>query len=345
MSAPAPAKFVRVAVTQAEPAWLDLASSVSKTSKLIAEAASQDAQLVAFPECWIPGYPCWIWSRPVDFELGTKYIKNSLKVDSPEMKAIAACAKENNIAVLLGFSENDNNSLYISQALISATGEIIMRRRKVKPTHMERTVFGDGSGNSLRNVTDVPGVGRVGALACWEHTQPLLKYHTYLQREDIHVAAWPPLDPHPGGPALWSMSTEGCASLSQTYAVESASFVLHCTAVFTEKGIEAMGTRGGALFNAPGGGCSSVYGPDGRKLAGGEGSSVGEKTLIVDLDMDLILASRMFVDATGHYSRPDLLWLGVDDKEKSHRVARDDERKEDEQKVVNGVGKSKDAEA
>jgi nitrilase len=332
-------KAVRVAVTQAEPEWLDLAASVTKTCKIIEEAAAQKAQLVAFPECWIPGYPCWIWSRPVDFELGTKYIKNSLKVDSPEMQAITACAKENNIVVVLGFSENDNSSLYIAQALISASGEIVMRRRKVKPTHMERTVFGDGSGSSLSNVRAVPGIGNVGALACWEHTQPLLKYHTFLQREDLHVSAWPPLDPHPGGPALWSMSAEGCAGLSQTYAVESASFVLHCTAVFTEKGIEAMGTEGGALFNAPGGGCSAVYGPDGRKLAGGDVGSTEEKMVVVDLDMDLILASRCFVDACGHYSRPDLLWLGVDDKEKKHRqgINEGGEKK----LAVNGMGKEK----
>lgn len=141
---------------------------------------------------------------------------------------------------------------------------------------------------------------------------------------------------------MWSMSTEGCASLSQTYAVESASFVLHCTAVFTEKGIDAMGTKGGALFNAPGGGCSAIYGPDGRKLAGGEGSSTEEKMLVVDLDMDLILASRCFVDACGHYSRPDLLWLGVDDKEKSHRVGVNDKIEEKGRTVVNGEGKSKE---
>jgi nitrilase len=333
-------KTVRVAVTQAEPEWLDLAASVTKTCKLIEEAAAQKAQLVAFPECWIPGYPCWIWSRPVDFELGTKYIKNSLKVDSPEMQAITACAKKNNIVVVLGYSENDNSSLYIGQALISATGEIVMLRRKVKPTHMERTVFGDGSGSALSNVRDVPGIGNVGALSCWEHTQPLLKYHTYHQREALHVSAWPPLDPHPGGPALWSMSTEGCAGLSQTYAVESASFVLHCTAVFSEKGVKAMGTEGGALFNAPGGGCSAVYGPDGRKLAGGDAGSTEEKMVVVDLDMDLILASRCFVDACGHYSRPDLLWLGVDDKEKKHRRGVNEEG--EKKLVVNGTGKEKE---
>jgi nitrilase len=125
------------------------------------------------------------------------------------METIRKAAADYKINVLLGFSENDGNSVYIAQCLINREGEIKMRRRKVKPTHMERTVFGDGSGNSLKNVVQVNGVGRVGALSCWEHTQPLLKYHTYLQREEIHVAAWPPLDPHPGGPALWSMSKEG----------------------------------------------------------------------------------------------------------------------------------------
>ncbi len=125
------------------------------------------------------------------------------------MASIRKSAAENKINVLLGLAENDGNSVYIAQALIGADGEIKMRRRKVKPTHMERTVFGDGSGSSLKNVVKVDGVGRVGSLACWEHTQPLLKYHTYLQREEIHVAAWPPLDPHPGGPGLWSMSKEG----------------------------------------------------------------------------------------------------------------------------------------
>ncbi len=112
----------------------------------------------------------------------------------------------------------------------------------------------------------------------------------------------------------------GCQSLSQTYAVESAAFVLHCTSVFTQKGIDAMGTTGSALFNAPGGGCSAVYGPDGRRLTE-ETEATSEEIVYADLDMDLILAARCFVDACGHYSRPDLLWLGVDDREKSHRVS------------------------
>jgi predicted amidohydrolase len=130
----------------------------------------------------------------------------------PEMQKIRDCAAENDIAVCMGFSENDENSLYIAQAIISPSGALSMTRRKLKPTHMERTNFGDATGNSLKNVVDVDTVGKVGALACWEHTQPLLKYHTAYQREEIHVAAWPPLHSHPGGPALWSMSREGMVS-------------------------------------------------------------------------------------------------------------------------------------
>jgi nitrilase len=149
-------------------------------------------------------------SRSVDFDLTARYLQNSLKVESPEMQRIAECAQKNKIFVALGFSENFHDSAYIAQALIGSDGHILLNRRKLKPTHMERTIFGDASGDSLKNVAETnSSLGRVGMLACWEHTQPLLKYHTYLQREAIHVAAWPPLWEHPGGPGLWSMGIEG----------------------------------------------------------------------------------------------------------------------------------------
>jgi nitrilase len=98
----------------------------------------------------------------VDFDLSTKYAKNSLRIDSSEMSKICAVAAKNKITVSLGFSENDGgHSLYIAQCTIGADGEMKMRRRKLKPTHMERTMFGDASGASLNNVVDTP-VGKVG---------------------------------------------------------------------------------------------------------------------------------------------------------------------------------------
>ncbi|KAJ5729633.1 Carbon-nitrogen hydrolase [Penicillium malachiteum] len=306
MSQPA---TVRVAVTQAEPEWLDLAAGVTKTCELIAEAAKNGAKLIAFPECWIPGYPCWIWTRPLDVSLNVAYVKNSLRLYSPEIKKIQLCALQNSIAVSLGFSENSNDSVYIAQVMIGPDGQIKNHRRKMKPTHMERTIFGDASGECFDSVAELPFT-RVGALSCWEHIQPLLKYHTISQQEDIHVAAWPSLFPHTGGSDLWSMSAEGCQSLSQTYAIESQCFVLHCTTLLTKKGIEQMNTSGGTLMSSPGGGSSAIFGPDGRRLTEPVESTT-EKIIYADLDMDMILAAKLFADATGHYSRPDLMCLNI----------------------------------
>ncbi|CAI7567154.1 unnamed protein product [Penicillium palitans] len=307
-------KTTRVAVTQAEPEWLDLTAGVVKTCNLIAEAAQNGAKLIAFPECWIPGYPCWIWSRFLDVELNVAYIKNSITLTSPEMNRIQACAKSHSIAVSLGFSENDNNSIYIAQVMIGGDGEIKSHRRKMKPTHMERTIFGDASGECFSSVVELP-FARVGALSCWEHIQPLLKYFMISQREDIHVSAWPSLTPHTGKTDLWSMSAEGCHSLSQTYAAESQSFVLHCTAVMSEKGVNAMNTSGGVLMSSPGGGSSAVFGPDGRRLTEPLDSTT-EGIIYADLDMNQIVATKIFADAMGHYSRPDLMSLNVCNKVK-----------------------------
>ncbi|KAL3481071.1 carbon-nitrogen hydrolase [Aspergillus californicus] len=300
---------VRVAVTQAEPVWLDLDATVEKTCTLIAEAAANDAKLVSFPECWIPGYPAWIWSRPVDMALITEYMANSLKIDSPQMKKIQTCAATNKIVVVLGFSENIHNSLYISQVIIGSDGEILTARKKIKATHMERTIFGDSSEDCLTSVADT-AIGRVGALSCWEHIQPLLKYHTYSQREQIHVAAWPPVSPAVEGVGLFSMSQEGTTALARTYAIESQAFVLHTTAVITESGIKKMNTQNGGMMNTPGGGSSAIFAPDGRKLTA-DIPDAEEGILYADLDFVEISRSKAFVDLCGHYSRPDLLWLGV----------------------------------
>lgn len=149
--------------------------------------------------------------RLVDFDMNVKYINNSISIDSTEMAIICNSALENRISVSLGFSENDDNSIYIAQTIIGPDGTLKCKRRKIKPTHMERTVFGDASRDVFNSVASLP-FGRVGALSCWEHIQPLLKFQTSSQREDTHVSAWPTLTSHTGGADLWSMSAEGNAS-------------------------------------------------------------------------------------------------------------------------------------
>lgn len=234
----------------------------------------------------------------MDFDLGVKYVQNSLKVDSPEMRSICAIAAENEINVSLGFSERDGDSVYIAQALIDETGKLRMTRRKMKPTHMERTIFGDASGTCLAKVVDLPDVGKVGALSCWEHIQPLLKYYTFSQGEQIHVAAWPPPDPFvEGSPGFFSMTSEGCLLAAQAYAMESQAFVLHCATVLTEAGTEKMKTTGSPIMGAPIPASSAVIGPDGRILSA---SNANEKLLVADLDLSLVTKTKTFADASGH---------------------------------------------
>lgn len=107
----------------------------------------------------------------------------------------------------------------------------------------------------------------------------------------------------------------GCQTLSRTYAIESQTFVLHSTALITEKGVEAMRTSGGAMMSSPGGGSSAIFGPDGRRLTEPVDSTT-ETIIYADLDMDHIVQAKMFADGMGHYSRPDLMWLGVNKKVK-----------------------------
>jgi len=178
------------------------------------------------------------------------YMKNSLKRDSPEMARICAAAKDNKVAVSLGYSENHNNSLYLAQSHIGKDGEIKMNRRKIKPTHVERTIYGEGHGASLFNVVDEPGVGKVGCLSCWEHSQPLLRYHTYSQGEEIHVAAWPPMNSYKDfepGSALWSQCREGARNLSSTHAIEGGCFVVLPNSFYTQAAVDRQRLGDGKL--------------------------------------------------------------------------------------------------
>lgn len=119
-----------------------------------------------------------------------KYRENSLASNSPEMDRIRSAARANKIFVSLGYSELDLASLYTTQVMISPTGEVINHRRKIKATHVERLVFGDGTGDTTASVVDTE-IGRIGHLNCWENMNPFLKAYAAALGEQVHVAAWP----------------------------------------------------------------------------------------------------------------------------------------------------------
>src|SRR5713101_3676997 len=125
---------LRVATVQAAPAFLDMQAGVVKAIRLIEEAAANGARLVAFPETWIPGYPWWIWlgSPAWGMQFVPRYHANSLVIDSAETRRLCEAARENNIHVVIGYSEKAGGSLYMGQAFMRSDGELIATRRKLK---------------------------------------------------------------------------------------------------------------------------------------------------------------------------------------------------------------------
>lgn len=298
---------VRVAVVQAAPAFLDLDGGVEKCTRLIREAAAGGARLIAFPETFIPGYPWFAWldSPAWGMQFLQRYHDNSLALDSAEYRRIEAAAREANIWVALGFSERSGGSLYMGQALIDDQGKTVLARRKLKPTHVERTIFGEGAGSDLV-VVDTP-LGRVGALCCWEHMQPLSKYALYAQNEQIHVAAWPSFSLYRG--AAFALGPELNTALSQVYAAEGQCFVLApCATVSAEMAKLLCTDDTKRQLLQVGGGFARVYGPDGSPL-GTPLPEDQEGLLIADLDLGLIPLAKGAADPSGHYSRPDVTRL------------------------------------
>ena len=142
---------LRVAAIQAAPVFLDLDGTIDKAIRLMQEAARHGARLIAFPETWIPGYPWWIWldSPAGGMQYVQRYHDHSLVVGSPEFERLAQAAREFRIWVAMGYSEKSGGSLYMGQALFDDQGKVVKTRRKLKPTHVERTVFGEGDGSDL----------------------------------------------------------------------------------------------------------------------------------------------------------------------------------------------------
>jgi len=299
-------KIVKVAAVQAAPVFMDLKGTVSKAVRLIEEAADKGCDLVVFPETWLPGYPWYIWlsNTMSNMKYFRRYHENSLVVGSDEFNTIAQAAKDNSIYVSTGASERDHGSLYIAQFLFGRDGSLLSGRRKLKPTHQERTVFGDGDGSDFHvSETDV---GRIGQLACWEHLQPLSKYAMYSMHEQIHCAAWPSFSCMP---EAYALGFELNNAASQLYAAEGQCFVVGACGMVSDEMMDMLveNDEHKKLISA-GGGHAVIFGPDGRSLAD-KIPHDQEGLLIADLDMSEITIAKVFADPVGHYSRPDVTRL------------------------------------
>jgi nitrilase len=297
----------KVAVVQAAPVFLDLDATVDKGIALIEEAASNGTKLIGFPETWIPGYPWWIWlDCPADgLRYVQRYHENSLTLDSPQLQKLCDAARDNDILVVMGASERDKGSLYISQFFINNDGALLDCRRKLKPTHVERTVYGDGYGNNL-NVYETE-LGRIGGLCCWEHLQPLSKYALYAQNEQVHIGAWPSFSLYKG--KAYGLGPELNMAVSSVYAAEGQCYFLAPCGVISEEMASLLADTPHKQELLPaGGGHAMIFAPDGSPMCNYL-SEDEDGLLYADIDLGMISIAKSFADPAGHYSRPDVTRL------------------------------------
>jgi aliphatic nitrilase len=295
--------IVRAAAVQLSPVLHSRAGTMEKVLDAIASAAAGGAAIVVFPETVVPYYPYFSFVTP-PVSMGAEHLTlyaEAVVVPGPETEAVAALARRHGIVVVLGVNERDRGTLYNAQLVFDATGDLILRRRKITPTYHERMVWGMGDGSGLRVVESA--AGRLGALACWEHYNPLARYALMAQHEEIHCSQFP-------GSLVGQIFADQMEVTIRHHALESGCFVINATAWLDESQVAAIVPEG-PLQNALRGGChTAIVSPEGKHLA--TPLSDGEGMLFADLDFALIAKRKRMMDSVGHYARPELLSLLVD---------------------------------
>lgn len=297
-----------IALAQIAPVWFDREKTLAKVCESITEASDKGANLVAFGEGLVPGYPFWIeFSKITDFNspfqkaFHAEYVKQAVSVERGHLGAVTALARDKKIAVYLGIIERPpdrGESVYASLVYIDPEGRIGSVHRKLMPTYDERMTWATGDGHGLR--THRLGEFTVGGLNCWENWMPLARTSLYAQGEDLHVAVWPG-------------SKRNTNEITRFIAAESRSFVASVSGLMRKSdlpdhlpGIERV------IENAPdiladGGSC--IAAPDGSWVV--EPFCGKEEVLVATLDHTRVREERQNFDPSGHYSRPDVLKLEV----------------------------------
>lgn len=295
--------LINLAAIQAAPVFFDKAASTEKACHWIAEAGKQGADVAAFGETWLPGYPFFIEAPLSDlwWEASALYLQQAVRLDGPELAQIARVAKQAGTDVVIGIAELDpatEGSVYASLVFISREGEILGRHRKIKPTHHERSVWSDGDAEGLQVYSR--DYGRLSGLNCWEHNIMLPGFSLICQGTQIHVAAWPGREPEtaPSEP-VWSRQL----LLSRAFASQAGAYVIAPAGLrLTEHVPERF--RPLSAFEHTG--QSAIIDPRGEIIAG---PVEGETILMAQADLNEVRKAKAACDPAGHYSRPDLFEL------------------------------------
>ncbi|MEM7728053.1 MAG: carbon-nitrogen hydrolase family protein [Pseudomonadota bacterium] len=301
---------LRVAVAQLAPVFLDRAGSTARVVEAIREARSQGAELICFPESYLPGYPFWLsegggarFDDDRNKRLFAHYADQAVTIEDGHLDPVCDALREAGMAAWLGMVERprdrSGHSLYCAYVFIDAAGAVRSVHRKLQPTYEERLVWSPGDGHGL--VTHRLGAFTTGGLNCWENWMPLARAALHAQGEDLHMAGWPG-------------SERNTRDLTPVLAKEGRSFVVSVGAVMRASDVrddmpEADHVRAAVGEQASDGG-SCVCAPDGNFVMEPWLNETGVRT--VEIDAARVREERQNFDPSGHYSRPDVTRLIVD---------------------------------
>ena len=306
---------LRIAGAQIAPVWLDRAATVEKVVRFVHQAADDHAQLVAFSEALVPGYPFWIeWTNGAQFEsplqksLHAHYLDQAVQIESGHFDPVCAGAHDRGIAVIVGCierpSDRGGHTVFASLVYIDANGTIQSVHRKLMPTYEERLSWATGDGHGLR--THALGAFTVGALNCWENWMPLARASLYAQGEDLHVAIWPG-------------SVRNTADITRFIAREGRSYVMSVSGLLRRSDIPDHTPHAEVLRErlpevmANGGSC--IAAPDATWIV--DPLADEERLVVATIEHHRVREERQNFDPTGHYGRPDVLRLTVNRERQS----------------------------
>ncbi len=297
---------IRVAAIQAAPVSFNRSRTIDKLADLAADAARDGVKFVVFPEAFISAYP-----RGLDFAtvIGARgaegrewyrlYAESSLSIPSPDFERLGSIAAQNQIFLSIGVIEKDGATLYCTTLLFGSDGAFLTKHRKLMPTGSERLVWGQGDGSTLA-VTQTP-FGKVGTVICWENYMPLLRATMYAKGVEIYCA------PTADGRETWLPTMRHIAQEGRVFVISANQFCRRSD--YPADYPTAFGDNPETVM-ATGGSC--IIGPLGNIIV--EPCRDREAILTADLDLRDLLRARYDFDAVGHYSRPDIFNLTVDER-------------------------------
>ncbi len=313
-------KHLKVAVVQAAPVLFDREATVEKACGLIEQAAAQGAQFILFPEAYIPAYPrglafgTVVGSRsPVGRRVWQNYWENAVEVPGPTTKKLGEVAKKTNVYLAMGIIERDmersTGTLYCTLLYYGPDGRLLGKHQKLKPTAGERLIWGEGDGSTLTVIQTE--FGNIGGLICWENYMPLARMAMYHKAVEVYLA------PTADARDTWQATL-------RHIACEGRCFVLGCNQYMTKemypddlKNLKDLDEQPEIMCR----GGSAIISPLGKVLAGPLYDQEG--ILFAELDLGAIARSKFDFDVVGHYARPDVFQLIVNEKPSSSVVAGD----------------------